>query len=296
MKSKPSVMFWTDDEREVRAVEEVLAKHGSDVQVNRVSEPDHALECLRNARVALGFHQRTRPIIVFIDLDGEGPGALNLVREMKRDPLLRRLPVLVYADDPDDDAVTAAYESGVNAFIERRSDVDFPTLILNALDFWLETAKLAPEPFRPASRTPIASVSEQAGFTYRIFPQHRLGVAVKSGVLHGKQLLDYIKAYFGDPDWSPGFSTLDDYRSVVRVDITTAEAQEIAAVLDGYRPHLEGGRIAIIVDMWMHQIAGEMLIAMGRLDRDRVRIFRSLSEALNWLHVPAQVVRPLIPK
>lgn len=297
MKSRPSVIFWTDEKDELGSVEEALAVHGSGVRMITASESEHVLDRLRHGEVSPDFYARRRPAVVFIDFDAIGSSALDVVREMKADPVLRRIPVLAYGDDPGDDTVAAVYESGVNAFIKRsRSFSDFSDVVTGALDFWLGTVKLAPEPFLPVSRTPRTPTREPVGFTYRIFPQLELGVAIKSGVLHGKPLLNYIETFLGDPDWRAGFSILDDYRSVTRVDITSAEAREISTVLEARKSHLEGGKTGVVVNAWMHQIVGELLISMGRLDRDRVRIFRSLTDALDWLQIPAQAVRSVLPR
>ena len=86
------------------------------------------------------------PSLIFVDvaLPGE-PGGLELIRRLKSDEKLRRIPVVALGSDDDAQTVTGAYDAGVNTYIVK--PVTFLALVRLMKVFtayWLETAELPP--------------------------------------------------------------------------------------------------------------------------------------------------------
>jgi two-component system response regulator len=86
------------------------------------------------------------PSLIFVDvaLPGE-PGGLELIREIKADAKLRRIPVVALGTDDDPQTVASAYDAGVNTYIVK--PVTFLALVRLMKVFtayWLETAELPP--------------------------------------------------------------------------------------------------------------------------------------------------------
>jgi CheY-like chemotaxis protein len=85
-------------------------------------------------------------IVLDADLPGEPPG-LEAVRAIKRDPALRRIPVVALGTGADSDTIAEAYEAGANTYIVK--PVTFLALVRLMKIFtayWLETAELPPGP------------------------------------------------------------------------------------------------------------------------------------------------------
>jgi two-component system, response regulator len=86
------------------------------------------------------------PSLIFIDADLPGePGGFAVVRALKADPKLRRIPVVALGSADDPDSVADAYDAGVNTYIVK--PVTFLALVRLMKVFtayWLETAELPP--------------------------------------------------------------------------------------------------------------------------------------------------------
>jgi CheY-like chemotaxis protein len=86
------------------------------------------------------------PSLIFVDvaLPGE-PGGLELIRSIKADAKLRRIPVVALGTDDDPQVVADAYDAGVNTYMVK--PVTFLALVRLMKVFtayWLETAELPP--------------------------------------------------------------------------------------------------------------------------------------------------------
>jgi CheY-like chemotaxis protein len=86
------------------------------------------------------------PSLIFVDvaLPGE-PGGLELIRRIKEDAKLRRIPVVALGTDDAAQTVASAYDAGVNTYIVK--PVTFLALVRLMKVFtayWLETAELPP--------------------------------------------------------------------------------------------------------------------------------------------------------
>jgi CheY-like chemotaxis protein len=99
-----------------------------------------------------GAHEDARlsppPQLIVIDLDlPDGrTGALDAVRAIKCNPVLRRIPVIVLARNPEPAQTIAAYEAGANTLIAK--PVTFLALVKLMKVFtayWLDAAALPPE-------------------------------------------------------------------------------------------------------------------------------------------------------
>ena len=86
------------------------------------------------------------PSLIFVDVALPGdPGGLDLIRRLKSDDRLRRIPVIALGTDDDPQTVATTYDAGVNTYIVK--PVTFLALVRLMKVFtayWLETAELPP--------------------------------------------------------------------------------------------------------------------------------------------------------
>jgi two-component system response regulator len=84
------------------------------------------------------------PSLIFVDADLPGqPGGLDLIRRLKSDARLRRIPVVALGTADDAETVARAYDAGVNTYIVK--PVTFLALVRLMKVFtayWLEAAEL----------------------------------------------------------------------------------------------------------------------------------------------------------
>jgi len=126
------------------------------------------LSVVENGEDALAFLRREgkyaeapRPSLVLLDLEMPRMGGLAVLSEMKKDPELVRIPVLVFTSSRSDEDILRCYELGANAFIAKPEEVEqFSNVVKVIEDFWFQIAKLPPAktpPTPPQGARKIAS-------------------------------------------------------------------------------------------------------------------------------------------
>lgn len=81
--------------------------------------------------------------IVVLDLDLPGKSGLAVLEELKQDPGLQPIPVIVLSSSDDGREVRRAYELGANAYLVKRMRFSETLALVEALAaFWFEAAEL----------------------------------------------------------------------------------------------------------------------------------------------------------
>lgn len=95
-----------------------------------------------DGKVALDFlneHSTDGFDYVLLDLNMPRMNGLDLLKICKQDPLLRRLPVIVFTTSANQDDVQQCYEFGANAYVLKPVDLsDFDRTIEAINSFWGE--------------------------------------------------------------------------------------------------------------------------------------------------------------
>ncbi len=87
-----------------------------------------------------------RPDLILLDLELSDPEGCAMLSDIKRDPQLRRIPVIVLATSDSYEHVSTAYDLHANAYICKPETSDLFIQTLRAtLHFWLALARLPRE-------------------------------------------------------------------------------------------------------------------------------------------------------
>lgn len=123
----------------VHAAERLLVEH----HVQVATDGEAALRHLRAARS--DGASEARPDLVLLDLDLPGTDGRRVLAEMKADPELRRIPVVVLSTSDADDDVLGAYDLGASAFVTKPVGLDGWLAVGRAIEgFWFGVVKLPP--------------------------------------------------------------------------------------------------------------------------------------------------------
>ena len=134
------VLLVEDNEADVRLTREALREAGDDVRLSTVADGEQALAFLRRQG---GFAEAPRPDLVLLDLNLPRKNGLEVLDELRADPALVQLPVIVLTSSAARPDVEAAYACGANAFVVKPHELDaFMDLIDAIRGFWLEVAQL----------------------------------------------------------------------------------------------------------------------------------------------------------
>ena len=129
-----------DNEADVRLTREALRESGDDVRMTSVGDGEQALAYLRRQE---GYAEASRPDLVLLDLNLPRKNGLEVLDELRADPSLACIPVIVLTSSAARQDVEACYARGANAFVVKPIELEaFMDLIGAICGFWLEVAQL----------------------------------------------------------------------------------------------------------------------------------------------------------
>lgn len=113
---------------------------------NDLHEVENGVELLDYLR-GIGTFQSSgsvrRPGLILLDLNMPKKSGREALREIKADPNLRSIPIVVLTTSSSESDVTYSYAQGANAYVTKPSTLtDLIELFKRIDSFWLRTAKL----------------------------------------------------------------------------------------------------------------------------------------------------------
>ena len=129
-----------DNEADVRLTREALREAGEDLRLSVVGDGEQALAYLRREP---GVEVAPRPQLVLLDLNLPRKDGVEVLQEMRQDPALAQIPVIVLTSSSAARDVDACYAAGANAFVTKSLELDeFIERIGVIREFWLGVAEL----------------------------------------------------------------------------------------------------------------------------------------------------------
>ena len=137
------VVLVVDDDADMRllisdAIEEAEQhRGGDDLEVVELDSGEAAVEHLKRA-LAGGLAAPTLPSLIYMDVEMPGIGGLEAVRQIKANPRLRDIPIVVLSGLSDATAIGRASEYGANSYTVKPADADqLAKTLLSSTDYWL---------------------------------------------------------------------------------------------------------------------------------------------------------------
>ena len=91
------------------------------------------------------FARQQHPDLILLDLNLPRKDGREVLREIKQDPNLRHIPVLVLSTSRADSDVSACYHAHANCYLTKPVDLaEFGRLAELIRDFWLGVVQLPP--------------------------------------------------------------------------------------------------------------------------------------------------------
>lgn len=138
----PVIMLVEDNPADLRLTQEVFEEAAFEHRLLVARDGEQALAMLRG----LPPHgDLPTPDIVLLDLNIPRKNGLEVLRTVRQDPALRRMPVLILSTSRAESDFMAAYDAGANAFVTKPTDWgEFAELARLIRDFWLKVVQLPP--------------------------------------------------------------------------------------------------------------------------------------------------------
>lgn len=114
---------------------------------NSLSVARDGVEAMEFLRRQGKFENAPRPDLILLDLNMPRKNGSEVLAELKGDPDLRLIPVVILTSSEAQADVLGAYQNHANCYITKPVDLDQMVKLIHAIDgFWLSVVKLPPKP------------------------------------------------------------------------------------------------------------------------------------------------------
>lgn len=135
-----NILLVEDNPGDVELTEDALRKSKVATKVSVVTDGEDAMDYLRQQNA---YQDETMPDLVLLDLNLPRKDGMEVLREMKDDPNLKHIPVVVLTTSEAERDILASYELGANCFISKPVDLtEFRKVVESIDDFWFTIVKL----------------------------------------------------------------------------------------------------------------------------------------------------------
>jgi chemotaxis family two-component system response regulator Rcp1 len=137
------ILMVEDDPADVRLTREALKNKKVHTTMSTVEDGLEAMAYLRREGAYAGM---PRPDLILLDLNMPRMDGREVLVELKKDPGLRRIPVIVLTTSEGEEDILSAYEMNANCYITKPVDwKQFIRVVELIEDFWLTVVKLPKE-------------------------------------------------------------------------------------------------------------------------------------------------------
>jgi chemotaxis family two-component system response regulator Rcp1 len=134
------ILLVEDNPGDIRLTREALAQTRTPIQLHVATDGVEAIDFLRGAAQ---FHNAPRPNLILLDLNLPRKNGREVLAEIKKDPALRRIPVVVLTTSMAEDDILGSYDLHANSYITKPVDLaTFDEIVRTVEHFWLTIVSL----------------------------------------------------------------------------------------------------------------------------------------------------------
>ena len=132
------ILYVEDEETDVMLLLHVLGKAGIQNPLQTVKDGKLAKDYLAGHAPFEDRRQYPLPGLVLLDLNLPYWSGFEVLKWIRGQPQLRRLPVVVFTSSNRPDDIAQAYDAGANGYLVKPNSLaDLSSLVLALRDFWL---------------------------------------------------------------------------------------------------------------------------------------------------------------
>ena len=134
------ILLVEDSIADIAMLEEVLLDSKMKVDLEIAHNGEDALALLRHkAEGELSYF----PDLILLDLNLPRLDGIDVLKQIKTDPELKKIPVVVLSTSSDKQDILNSYQQHANCFITKPSDYDdFEKVVMALENFWFSIVKL----------------------------------------------------------------------------------------------------------------------------------------------------------
>ncbi len=134
------ILLIEDNPAEARLTMEALHEAGVEHELFTVGDGEAATAYLRREG---GYEGVKRPDLIFLDLNLPRKDGREVLRDIKGDPLLASIPVIVITNSRAPEDIDQVYQLRANCYLVKPPDLDdFFNMMGRVVDFWWNTVRL----------------------------------------------------------------------------------------------------------------------------------------------------------
>jgi two-component system, chemotaxis family, response regulator Rcp1 len=142
MKKRVEILLVEDNPGDIRLIVEALKENTVPNKLNVVNDGAEALTFLYKKGK---YADAPRPDLILLDLNLPKKNGLEVLEEIKKDPALKRIPVVIFTASSAQRDILNSYNHHANCFITKPIYLEqFIAVVKSIENFWLTIVKLPP--------------------------------------------------------------------------------------------------------------------------------------------------------
>lgn len=140
MRPEFHILLVEDSRADVKIIERALLEGNVEHRLTVIHDGKRALEYLVRLRQP-DVPADLEPDLILLDLNLPGLDGCQVLTQIKNDPLLRAIPVVVLTTSRRDEDVLLTYQAGANTFIQKPAEYPrYCDLVRTLRQYWHDTA------------------------------------------------------------------------------------------------------------------------------------------------------------
>lgn len=141
-----TILIVEDSDDDFFATQRAFKKAGLSNPIQRCTNGDQAVDYLFRQGEFADPKTAPRPSVVLLDLNLPGLDGRDVLRKIKADPLLHKIPVIVLTTSSAEQDIERCYADGANTYIQKPVNLQgFFEAVSRLKDYWFEVAILPKE-------------------------------------------------------------------------------------------------------------------------------------------------------
>jgi CheY-like chemotaxis protein len=142
--AKTQVVLMAEDDSDDRLLaQEAIKEAGMDCELRFVENGAELVDYLRRQNRFTAPANSPRPNLILLDLNMPRKDGREALMDIKADPELRKIPVVVFTTSKSDTDIAKIYELGANSFISKPTAFEALVKVMRAIgQYWFDVVLL----------------------------------------------------------------------------------------------------------------------------------------------------------
>jgi chemotaxis family two-component system response regulator Rcp1 len=159
MRSDFHILLVEDSRADAKIIERALREWEIAHRLTVIRNGRHALDYLFSLREPSALPEK-EPDLILLDLNLPGLDGCQVLSQIKSDPDLRIIPVVVLTTSQRDEDILQTYQAGANSYIPKPAEYSrYCGLVATLRDYWIDTAVKVPHPLHRRRARPAVSAT-----------------------------------------------------------------------------------------------------------------------------------------